>query len=301
MPDFTRFDFNAHDFLNSETVESMTNEEVGQYILLLSKSWLIAKGASLPDDLELLAKYARCQKVSTRVLSRFPVVETEFGTRRRNEVLYNEWVKTVSRYEVASENGKKGGQSTSIYKTDAARENGKLGGRPRTDITQAVTQTQSYQTNHTKPIQTNVHSGGDFKNMAVRYRKSFGVNLSHGNAQKDEYSKACLKFGEDAVLDKFDEWAKDNQWIRERRHTNGLRQFYDALPAIVEADLTIDAQQEEKVAQIASNAENEKSILELNHARFLEEDREFKDQQEDLAAQRARLAADPEAMFGGTG
>ena len=235
MPDLTRFDFHAFRFMYSEDVRSMSACEVGQYILLMCEAWLSGKDASLPDDLKILALWARCEQVSDKVLAKFPVVDTEIGPRRRNARLYSEWCKVLERQEVASENGKKGGSSTSVYKSDAARENGKLGGRPKNPTeTQALTQTQT-NPNQAVPNQTKTFEHY-FKNLAVRYRKSFHVNLSHGAMQKQEYANACAKFGEDVVLEKFESWAPDNMWIQERRHTNGLRQFYEALPSMVEAD-----------------------------------------------------------------
>ena len=95
--DLTRFDFNVHNFLNSESVETMTDAEVGQYVLLLSKSWALAKDASLPDNSALLARWAHCDSVSLNVLKKFPQVETADGARRRNGVLFTEWQRAVTR------------------------------------------------------------------------------------------------------------------------------------------------------------------------------------------------------------
>jgi hypothetical protein len=229
MPDFTRFDFNAHDFLNSESVEAMTDAEIGQYIMLMAKSWLIAKAASLPDDLDLLARWAHCPKVSERVLAKFPLMDTEFGPRRRNEVLYKEWIKTLNRTTSASENGKIGA---------AARWGGYAvpNGVANDGV---ITQTNP---SHTIPNQANP-SSADFRNIAVRYRKAFRVNLNHGPFQKTAYAEACAKFGEDTVLAQFEIWAPEQAWIKEKKHTNGLRSFYDSLSAAVEADTEIAAEQ----------------------------------------------------------
>jgi hypothetical protein len=95
--DLTRFDFNVHNFLNSESVESMTDAEVGQYVLLLSKSWALAKDASLPDNPVMLARWAHCDVVSPNVLKKFPQVETVDGVRRRNGVLFTEWSRAMAR------------------------------------------------------------------------------------------------------------------------------------------------------------------------------------------------------------
>jgi hypothetical protein len=66
--DLTRFDFHALRFLKSEDVELMTAEEVGQFVLLMCNAWLGGKAASLPNNAALLAKYARCERVSDAVM-----------------------------------------------------------------------------------------------------------------------------------------------------------------------------------------------------------------------------------------
>jgi uncharacterized protein YdaU (DUF1376 family) len=91
MADLTRFDFHAKKFYFSEDVQVMSAEEVGQYLLLLVAAWLGGKDTSLPDNAMLLARLARVNKVSDIVLAKFPVVETEYGLRRRNDTLYGEW------------------------------------------------------------------------------------------------------------------------------------------------------------------------------------------------------------------
>ena len=117
-----------------------------------------------------------------------------------------------------------------------------------------------------KSNQENGNSAGSFKNMAVRYRRAFGVNLSHGTLQKEEYSKACQTYSEDVVLDQFEKWAPDSMWIKERRHTSGLRQFYEALPSMIESDVN-DKEQQDKVA---TQEANEIRSVEVGHQEFLE-------------------------------
>jgi uncharacterized protein YdaU (DUF1376 family) len=103
--DLTRFDFNAKRFVHSDTVRSMSLEEIGQFILLLSEAWLTGKDASLPDDAAALANMCRGRKVSPKVLLQFPLVP---GTdRRRNEPLYKEWLAATKR----SEGGRKSAEA----------------------------------------------------------------------------------------------------------------------------------------------------------------------------------------------
>jgi hypothetical protein len=304
MPDLTRFDFNAYNFLNSETVEVMTDAEIGQYVLLLVKSWVLAKDASLPDDLELLAKWAHCKRVSDRVLLKFPVVETEFGPRRRNSVLFFEWLRTLERHESAVELGRRGGMSTSINKIAAARENGHLGGRPRNPSeTQAGTEAQT-KPNQAVPIQTNPnqYDCGNFSNFAVRYRRIFGAKLSRGKITQERYAQACKQFSEDAVLKSFDGWAEVNQWIKEKFETgemrgDGLRQFYDSLPDLIQEDATFEAdkEKEQQIANIRVNAELDAyTLAQKQHA---QEEIELAQKRAEEAEVAERIAQNPDALF----
>jgi uncharacterized protein YdaU (DUF1376 family) len=92
--DLTRFDFRALRFLKSEDVEIMTAEEVGQFVLLMCHAWLGGKDASLPNNPTLLAKYARCERVSDAVMREWN--EGPAG-RLYNETLSEEWDAAVSR------------------------------------------------------------------------------------------------------------------------------------------------------------------------------------------------------------
>lgn len=92
--DLTRFDFNALRFLKSEDVEVMTAEEVGQSVLLMCHAWLGGKNASLSNNQILLAKYARCKRVSDAVMRQWR--ESPDG-RLYNEMLSEEWSAAMQR------------------------------------------------------------------------------------------------------------------------------------------------------------------------------------------------------------
>jgi uncharacterized protein YdaU (DUF1376 family) len=94
MTDLTRFDFRALRFLKSENVEGMTAEEVGEFVLLMCHAWLGGKNASLPNNPALLARYARCERVSEVVMR-----EWKKGPDGRlyNETLSEEWSAAVGR------------------------------------------------------------------------------------------------------------------------------------------------------------------------------------------------------------
>lgn len=127
--DLTRFDFHVVRFMSSETVQEMTAEEVGQFILLLCNAWLLGKDATLPDNPKYLARTARSETVSELVLSKFPILETEHGPRRRNDILYKEWLAAKDRSESAAKKGRLGGRGNTIalpqqsYSFTAAKPN----------------------------------------------------------------------------------------------------------------------------------------------------------------------------------
>lgn len=136
--DLTKFDFYPMRFIYSETVQQMTCEEVGQYLLLLIHAWLGGKAASLPNNPILLAKFARCEKVSDLVMSKWGLKD---DGRLYNDVLSDEWAATLLRfaesdakYQTTVDSGRQGGlvggKSTSEAKAAAARRNGVKGGRP---------------------------------------------------------------------------------------------------------------------------------------------------------------------------
>ena len=102
--ELSRMDFHVTRFMESEDVEEMDAREVGQYCLLLFKAWQLAKDASLPVEIDKLARYARVSEVSSSVLRKFPLVETEWGKRRRNEVQFGIWKAARARSKAGKRN-----------------------------------------------------------------------------------------------------------------------------------------------------------------------------------------------------
>src|SRR5260370_39903575 len=134
--DLTKFDFHAMRFAHSEDCQRMTDAEVGQYLLLMIQAWLGGKAASLPNDPALLARYARCEKVSDLVMSKWDLRDG----RLYNDMQSEEWARTSLRvaesnakYKASIDSGKKGGESKSEAKAEAAKANGMKGGRPKTE------------------------------------------------------------------------------------------------------------------------------------------------------------------------
>jgi uncharacterized protein YdaU (DUF1376 family) len=99
--ELSRMDFHVTRFMESEDVEEMDASEVGQYCLLLFKAWQLAKDASLPVEVDKLSRYARVSEVSQSVLRKFPIVDTEWGKRRRNDVQFGVWKAARARSQSA--------------------------------------------------------------------------------------------------------------------------------------------------------------------------------------------------------
>lgn len=108
--DLTRFDFHVNRFLDSEDVQQMTAEEVGQYILLLCQAWKLHKDATLPNDERYLNRVARVEKISPIVMKKFSHITVEIDGvkehRLRNKRLYEEWQKAMNRYRRFAEGGR---------------------------------------------------------------------------------------------------------------------------------------------------------------------------------------------------
>lgn len=249
MADLTRFDFHALRFMESEDVSAMSAEEVGQYILLMAKSWLMAKDCSLPNDLEFLARVSRSKKVSDRVLRKFPVVEIGGTERRQNPTLFGEWMATNSRMQMASETGRAGsekrwgGDRVPIASPSGAFRVAEINLCPRPD------QTVPSQTN---PDREGISGQCTFKNIAIHYSSFFGISHSHGKKHIEKYQTACSKYGEDVVLDYFDRWAGGAGWLRERRDSNGLNFFWKPLDEMVAGD-ELRQDREESVRKVNSD------------------------------------------------
>jgi len=227
--DLTRFDFHAMRFVNSESVEAMTAEEVGQYILLICKAWLTQKDTTLPDDSIYLANVARVKEVSKRVLAKFPVVETQWGPRRRNDTLYGEWLLANER----SESGRTAAQKRWGSNAEKMPTHYNGNGHLSTPALPIPNQAVPNQTNQTKPE----FGAGNFKNIKTRYYSHFAKDLSSSTKNREDYFAACKEFGEDTFLELFEEWAAkpDNQWITSHpQGHNRLYRFIELLPGMIE-------------------------------------------------------------------
>lgn len=236
--DLTRFDFHALRFTKSLDVMSMSAEEVGCYILLLCESWLIGDNCTLPDNPEILARLGRVSQISDKVLKKFPLEETEWGPRRRNPVLYAEWMEAMKR----SLDGKRAVESRKDRVAAVIQS--------YNDRITTVLPTMLPKPSQAKSIQTNPNQGsGDFHNIAIKYRTAMGKGHSKAKTIRVKYAEVCSRFGEDAVLSAFEEWAESNKWRAENLGNSGLRFFFSDLPEMIEEISEIKNQSEKKYEQ----------------------------------------------------
>lgn len=280
MPDLTRFDFHVNRFMNSYTVDLMDSSEVGQYILLLCKSWQIGKDCCLPDDIPYLSRHARVPEVSPKVLACFPTVETEQGTMRRNGPLYEEWQKAVARSVDATVRAAGRGEKWAAAAAEkigmpvlivgTARRNAAADAAANAPASSSAMPIP-YHTNptHTIPTHTNPNTTGgvggvvsstqektlgEWKNLAVKHKRYFGTQASTGH--KDKYAKACSEYGEEIVLQAFEEWvvAGAREWVDRNGVKQPLFAFWKQLPDLAE---TLQGEAEVVAAETAEAAREE--------------------------------------------
>jgi uncharacterized protein YdaU (DUF1376 family) len=304
MPvELTRFDFHVVRFFESNDVESMTDREIGQYVLLLCKSFLSGKAASLPDDPKYLAKWARCRKVSPKVMAKFPLVDTEWGPRRRNETMYGEWLVAMERSASASERGKRGGLANKVisdenvqinYKNDnssviSSHSEAMASARAPAIVeannqsNQSIKPNQTYQTNMTGKF-----SQGNFKNIRAHWYRHFRKDVAPTKRNRDQYAEACSLYGEDQVLAYLEVWAASNPWVAAHpKGENRLYVFLAALPAMVSGDMMRSNSEVEQLAESRTSQEAIAAIIaaddEANRRKREEAERRHRQEQEEEA------------------
>lgn len=223
--DLTRFDFHAQRFMHSDNVRAMTLEEIGMYILLLTESWLTGKDASLPDSMEVFKTISRGKDVPKLVIDMFPVVETRWGARRRNPTLYCEWVEAVKR----SDDGR-----MAVEKRWEKQRNVTPSYERNTPVyTESIPKPSQADSNQTNPSQKDMAGPCSFRNISTHYASFMGIGHSHSKKHVEKYHQACQKYGEDRVLEIFDEWAQSADWLRDKRDANGLNLFWKPLEDMI--------------------------------------------------------------------
>lgn len=306
MPDLTRFDFHAVRFMNSEDVEEMTASEVGQYILLLCKAWLMGKDTTLPDDREKLSRYAKVSEVSDAVLTHFPVVETEWGPRRRNNVLYGEWMDACLRSDRSRDKANKRWTPLGVNPpVDATAD-------ATAPATASATAMQATMPNsvHTRPDQPNsvqsnpsqVVFGHDesFRIFKRKFRELIGTNLGGDKKTQAEYAKHLQTYGHDVIMECLDDWAKKSgEWAATAKYPAFA--FWKALPGLAETAMDVVLARKEETAAAVTAAEEKRRADEFQEASVERQIKEFVAFREERPVQNEESMSDfLEGLNGGT-
>lgn len=103
------FPFYVDDFIADSAVDAMTNQELGIYIRLLCKAWKEDPVGTLPNDDQLLSRWAKesiaaWKKCRAGVLRAFRVEGDRLHQKRMKDV----WQKVIEHREAKSRAGKKG-------------------------------------------------------------------------------------------------------------------------------------------------------------------------------------------------
>lgn len=98
-----------NDFTSDELVEAMTTEEIGAYVLLLFKAWKSNPPATIPDDDETLARYARLsparwQACKARVLAPWQSTGDGRLVQKRLKHVYADVVDKVTKTRTLASN-----------------------------------------------------------------------------------------------------------------------------------------------------------------------------------------------------
>lgn len=122
-------------------------------------------------------------------------------------------------------------------------------------------------------------SGHEWKRLATRFREVLGKFASKTKSNQKTYADFCTQYGEDKVIEVFEEWATQNKsWLVDK--DNALYFFWRSLPENVEA---VEAEQERKSSLVPpSITEEQKSFLETQ------------DQERTLKVQEAEKEAEKE-------
>jgi len=90
---------------------------------------------------------------------------------------------------------------------------------------------------------------GTWKFIASRHRDILGKYASKTKKNQEEYRIACSTFGEDRVLEVFNEWALQNKgWLSNK--DNALFFFWKELPDLMEADASRKPEEQSSAQEI---------------------------------------------------
>jgi hypothetical protein len=113
-----------------------------------------------------------------------------------------------------------------------------------------------------KETPTEENTEGHYSCFRTRWFKAAGLTPSNNKQAKEAYAKACLRFGEDRVLDHIEEWVDQRGGrIALKKDKWGPKNFLDDL----EIELAEQTEDEEKPEQDAADDELE---IEIAHAMY---------------------------------
>ena len=103
------FQFYANDFASSATVEAMSTQAVGAYVLLLCKAWHQDPVGTIPENDDILSKWARVSrrewdKMRDSVLAAFVLIDGRWHQERMKD----EWQKLLTHRAERAEAGSNG-------------------------------------------------------------------------------------------------------------------------------------------------------------------------------------------------
>lgn len=116
------FAFYPADFANDLNVEAMSTLQVGAYLLLLCKAWQADPPASLPNDDQILARFARVDAAVWQEIKLGVLVPFRLGSdgRLHSRRLRLEYDEALKRIKAKKDAGKRGAAGRWAVKDDAA-------------------------------------------------------------------------------------------------------------------------------------------------------------------------------------
>ena len=107
------FSFYVRDWLCSNTVRELhrrKDRSVGAYLFLLLESWLQEPTATLPNDMDALADYARVTREELE--SMWPIVGLQFDTGNDGRIFNPRLMQAWKLQQLRKKNASKGGSET---------------------------------------------------------------------------------------------------------------------------------------------------------------------------------------------
>ena len=221
----------------------------------------------LPTDDDVLWVLAGAENLEmwlqnkTVIMKRFTVCSHDPNLLEQNRVL-KDWNRVQDALTASREYGRNGGLKSAASRggQGGVRKTlvSELGGVNQLNVTNVTEPTKLNQpTNETElSVSVSSHRSADWKNIALRHKRYFGKKA--GIFFKDKYFDACSKYGEEIVLELFDEYGPTNaDWVESNNVQQPLHKFFKNLAA--EAADAVDLNIAEKEEQTAVAEQQKRS------------------------------------------